>query len=65
MADICMFFHLVTLRLVLFFCDNQIKDRCVSNSKDTIYYSDDDHLSVQGSALVVEDIVDMIKRIKN
>ena len=47
------------------FCDNQIKDRCVSNSKDTIYYSDDDHLSVQGSALVVEDIVDMIKRIKN
>ena len=48
-----------------YFCDNQIKNRCVSNSKDTIYYSDDDHLSIQGSAFMVKDIVDIIKGIKN
>lgn len=47
------------------FCDNQIKNRCVSNSKDKIYYFNDDHLSLQGSTFVVRDIVDIIKKINN
>ena len=47
------------------FCDNQIKNRCVSNSKDKIYYFNDDHLSLQGSTFVVKDIVDIIKKINN
>ena len=47
------------------FCDNQIKNRCVANSKDTIYYHDDNHLSLPGSTFVVKDIVDIIKTIKN
>ena len=46
-------------------CDNQMKNRCVSNSKDTMYYFDSHHLSIQGSNFVVEDILDIIKTIKN
>jgi len=47
------------------FCDNQIKNRCVTNSKDTLYYYDDDHLSLLGSTFIVKDIVDIIKTINN
>ena len=46
------------------FCDNQIKNRCVANSKDTIYYYDNNHLSLQGSIFVVKDIINIIKKIK-
>ena len=48
-----------------YLCDNQIKNRCVSNSKDTIYYHDDNHLSLQGSAYLIKNIVDIIKTINN
>jgi len=48
-----------------YFCDNQIKNRCVANSKDTIYYYDNNHLSLQGSKFVVKDIVNIIKKITN
>jgi len=46
-------------------CDNQIKNECVANSKDTIYYYDANHLSLAGSAFVAKDIIDIIKTIKN
>ena len=48
-----------------YFCDNQMKNRCVANSKDTIYYYDNNHLSLQGSKFVVKDIVNIIKKITN
>ena len=44
------------------FCDNQIKNRCITNDKEKIFYYDDDHLSIFGSKLVVDEI---IKKIKN
>ncbi len=44
------------------FCDNQIKNRCITNDKERIFYYDDDHLSIFGSKLVVDEI---IKKIKN
>ena len=47
------------------FCDNQVKDKCVANSKDTIYYYDSNHLSLAGAAFVAKDIIDIIKTIKN
>ena len=47
------------------FCDNQVKDKCVANSKDTIYYYDSNHLSLDGAAFVAKDIIDIIKTIKH
>ena len=44
------------------FCDKQIKNRCVANDKERIFYYDDDHLSIFGSKLVVDEIM---KKIKN
>jgi peptidoglycan/LPS O-acetylase OafA/YrhL len=46
------------------FCDKQIKNRCVSNNKENFFYYDDDHLSLQGSKLVIDDISKIIKNIK-
>ena len=46
-------------------CNKQIKNRCISNSNDKIYYYDDDHLSIYGSTFVVKDIIDIIKKIHN
>ncbi len=47
-----------------YFCDKQIKDRCVANDENRIFYSDDDHLSLQGSKLVVDGIMKEIEKIE-
>jgi hypothetical protein len=46
-----------------FFCDKEIKNRCVANDKEIIYYHDSNHLSGQGSKFVVADIIGIIKKI--
>ena len=38
------------------FCDKLIENRCIANDEKTIFYYDDDHLSIQGSKLVVDEI---------
>ena len=45
-----------------FFCDTVVKNRCVANDEENIFYHDDDHLSLKGSEFVVNEI---IKKIKN
>ena len=47
------------------FCDNQIKNRCVANTQNKIYYYDNNHLSLPGSTFVVKDVIDIIKKIIN
>ncbi len=47
------------------FCNKLIKNRCVANSEKEIYYWDDDHLSLQGSRLVVKDIINKINLMKD
>ena len=46
------------------FCDTIIKERCVINSKKTLYYYDDNHISLKGSELINELIINEIKKIK-
>ena len=46
------------------FCDKQIKDRCVANDQDDLFYFDDNHLSLKGSEFVVEEIMKQIKKIQ-
>jgi peptidoglycan/LPS O-acetylase OafA/YrhL len=47
-----------------YFCDKQIKDRCVANDENDFFYYDDDHLSIQGSKFVVDGIMKEIEKIK-
>jgi peptidoglycan/LPS O-acetylase OafA/YrhL len=46
------------------FCDNQIKNKCITNDTKNIFYYDNDHLSLSGSKFVVDDILKIIKNIK-
>jgi hypothetical protein len=46
------------------FCDKQIKNRCVANDEENIFYYDDDHLSLSGSKYVVDDIIKIIQEIE-
>ena len=46
-----------------FFCDTIVKDRCVANDKENIFYHDDDHLSLKGSKYIVDEIMKKIKKI--
>ena len=46
-----------------FFCDTIIKDRCVANDAENIFYHDGDHLSLVGSKYVVDEIMKKIKKI--
>ena len=48
-----------------FFCDKQIKNRCIGNNQDNLFYYDDDHLSIQGSKIVTNEIINVINKIKN
>ena len=45
------------------FCDKQIKNRCVANDKNNLFYYDDDHLSLKGSQLVVDEIIKQVDEI--
>ena len=43
------------------FCDKQIKGRCVTHSKDDVFYADDNHPSAKGSEMIVELIMEQIQ----
>ena len=45
------------------FCNTTIKNRCVANDKNNLFYYDDNHLSLKGSEFVVEEIMKYIKKI--
>ena len=45
------------------FCDKQIKNRCIANDKSNLFYYDDDHLSLKGSQLVVDEIIKQVDEI--
>jgi hypothetical protein len=46
------------------FCNTLIKNKCVANDKQKLFYYDDHHLSVDGSIYVVSDITMIIKKIR-
>jgi peptidoglycan/LPS O-acetylase OafA/YrhL len=47
-----------------FFCNTLIQNRCVTNNENKIYYWDDDHLSLDGSKFVINEIIKKINTIK-
>jgi len=47
-----------------FLCNTEIKNRCIGNSKENIYYYDDSHLSIQGSEFIVDELIQIILKIK-
>ncbi len=47
-----------------FFCNKQIENKCIANDENNIFYFDDDHLSIFGSEIVVDEIMEIIKTIK-
>jgi len=47
-----------------YFCDKQLENRCIANDENNIFYYDDDHLSLQGSKLVVDGIMKEIDKIE-
>ena len=46
------------------FCNKQIESRCVANDDENIFYYDDDHLSIQGSKFVVDEIMKELEKIE-
>ena len=46
------------------FCDKQIKNRCITHDNKSIFYSDNNHLSLKGNKIVAELIVQEIKKIE-
>lgn len=46
------------------FCNTKIKNRCVANDKDFLFYHDDDHVSLKGSEMIVKKIIKEIINIK-
>ena len=47
------------------FCNNRLANRCVANDQDNLFYYDDDHLSLKGSELLVNEIMKIINLIIN
>ena len=47
-----------------FFCNTTIKNRCIANDKENIFYYDDDHLSIQGSKFVVDEMMKEIEKME-
>jgi len=47
-----------------FFCNTKLNNKCIANDEENIFYYDDDHLSKFGSEIVVNEIIEIIKKIK-
>jgi peptidoglycan/LPS O-acetylase OafA/YrhL len=47
-----------------YFCNTVILNKCVVNNKKHLFYYDDNHLSLEGSKYVVNDIIGIIKKIE-
>ena len=47
------------------FCNKKLKNRCVANDQNNLFYYDDDHLSLKGSELIVDEIMKNINVIIN
>tara|TARA_Y100001960_G_C14780259_1_gene886170 strand:- start:4549 stop:6588 length:2040 start_codon:yes stop_codon:yes gene_type:complete len=47
------------------FCNNQIKNRCITHDEKNIFYFDDNHLSAAGSKLLVDLIIKEIENIES
>ena len=47
-----------------FFCNTILDNKCIANDDANIFYYDDDHLSTIGSEIVVNEIIEIIKKIK-
>ena len=45
------------------FCNKKIANRCIVNSLDQLFYQDDDHLSLQGSKFIINDIKNIMEKI--
>ena len=45
-----------------FFCNTQLENRCVANDQNDIFYYDNNHLSIQGSKFVVDEIIKEIEK---
>jgi len=46
-----------------FFCNTLIVNRCIANNKESIFYSDDNHLSLNGSKYITNSIEKIVKEI--
>lgn len=44
----------------ILFCDNQVKERCVTHNDEDVFYADDDHLSAKGADMIVDLIMEQI-----
>ena len=47
------------------FCNNTVKDRCITHTQKDIFYSDDDHPSYKGAEMINELVMKEIKKIEN
>ncbi|MDC3288151.1 acyltransferase [Candidatus Pelagibacter sp.] len=48
-----------------YFCDNQVKDTCITHTDKEIYYHDNHHLSPKGAELVNESIIEILDKLYN
>ena len=46
------------------FCNTIIPKRCITHDSENVFYSDDDHVSVKGSEMINDLIMDQINKIK-
>jgi peptidoglycan/LPS O-acetylase OafA/YrhL len=47
-----------------YFCNRPIKNLCVVNDKENLFYYDHNHLSLEGSKYIVRDVMKIIQEIK-
>ena len=45
------------------FCNSLLQSRCVAHNLEELYYFDDHHLSLEGSKIVNDQIIDKIKEL--
>ena len=45
-----------------FFCDNHIKDRCITHNEQDLFYSDNNHPSLKGAEIINNLIIQEIEK---
>jgi hypothetical protein len=46
------------------FCNTTVINKCVANNKEHLFYYDNNHLSLEGSKYIVNDIMKLIQQVE-
>ena len=54
--------NIVRIKTDDLFCNTLVAEKCLGATEDTLYYADDNHLTIEGNLLIVSEVIKIINK---